>query len=292
MITNPMKEKIKALKGEYDQFRAGKESLLSMIDEVEIPESVYNSNAIENSTLTLKETEKILLDLELSRNAPLREVYEAKNLARVQEYICHNFQNKEINQELILLLHQMLMGGINDRIAGRFRKYGEYVQVGSHIAPPPEQVENLVFDLLNDYSSDMSPYFLEKIAKFHLEFETIHPFNDGNGRMGRVLLNYQLNRFGFPLVIIRNKGKEIYYSAFQEYNKTKKTKIMEIVLLLVLFESLHKRITYLKGEKIISLSNYCKIYHKSASATFNAARRQTIPAFREKNVWMIGEAYP
>ena len=69
----------------------------------------------------------------------------------------------------------------------------------------------------------------------------------------------------------------------------KKTKTMENVLILVLFESFHKRITYLKGEKVISLSTYCKIHHKSAPAVFNAARRQTIPAFREKNVWMIGE---
>ena len=59
--SQPIKRRIQALKREYDTLRPGKESLLSMIDEVEIPESVYNSNAIENSTLTLEETERILL---------------------------------------------------------------------------------------------------------------------------------------------------------------------------------------------------------------------------------------
>ena len=66
--TQPTKDRIQALKREYDTLRKGKESLLSMIDEVEMPENVYNSNAIENSTLTLKETEKILLEQALSRN--------------------------------------------------------------------------------------------------------------------------------------------------------------------------------------------------------------------------------
>ena len=62
-INNPTKRRIQELKAEYDSLRKGKESLLVLLDEAEIPEAVYNSNAIENSTLTLKETEKILLDI-------------------------------------------------------------------------------------------------------------------------------------------------------------------------------------------------------------------------------------
>src|SRR4030065_1787794 len=84
--TNSIKNNIKVLKTKYDQLRKGKESLLKIIDESELSESVFNSNAIENSTLTLKETERILLELEVSRNVSVREVFEAKNLARVLEY--------------------------------------------------------------------------------------------------------------------------------------------------------------------------------------------------------------
>ena len=86
-INNPTKKRIQELKAEYDSLRKGKESLLVIVDEAEIPEAVYNSNAIENSTLTLKETEKILLDMEVSRDVSVREVFEAKNLARVVGYI-------------------------------------------------------------------------------------------------------------------------------------------------------------------------------------------------------------
>ena len=175
------------MKTEYDTLRKGKESLLSMLDEAEAPESVYNSNAIENSTLTLKETEKILLEMEVSRDVSVREIFEAKNLARVISYTREKSQAEELSKELILLLHKMLIGNIDDSIAGRFRKLGEYVRVGTHIAPAPEHVERMIESILSEYGSNHDLYFLEKISKFHLEFETIHPFCDGNGRIGRVL---------------------------------------------------------------------------------------------------------
>ncbi len=296
--TKATRDRIQSLKTQYDSLRAGKESLLSMIDEAEIPENVYNSNAIENSTLTLKETEKILLEQELSREVSVREVFEAKNLARVIEYKRNNSQRLELSKENILLLHQMLIGGIDDSIAGRFREKGEYVRVGTHIAPAPEQVERMIEAILLEYSSDLQAYFLDKIAKFHLDFETIHPFCDGNGRIGRVLTNLQFLSFGFPRVIIRNKEKDIYYQSFRDYREGsgsasggKNTKTMEKILALALMESLNKRITYLKGEEVISLSEFIKNNSLSPSAVTNAAKKQTIPAFRERGRWKIGAEF-
>ena len=288
-VSNPIKNRIKTLKSEFDNLKKDKESLLIIIDEAEIPEVVYNSNAIENSTLTLKETEKILLDMKVSRNISVREVFEAKNLARVVEYIRNESQAQKINEEIILLLHQMLIGGMNDEIAGRFRVKGEYVRVGTHIAPAPEQVKQMIESTLTEYTSNLSAYFLDKIAKFHLDFETIHPFNDGNGRIGRALICFQLQQLGLPMIIIKNKEKRKYYDAFGDYRQKKNAKVMEKIIALALIESLHKRITYLKGEKIITVSEYAKKHRKVVSTLLNAARRQTIPAFREKGVWKIGE---
>ena len=289
--TKPIKNKLQDLRTEYDALKKGKESLLVMLDEVEVAEAVYNSNAIENSTLTLKETEKILLEMEVAREVSVREVFEAKNLARVVEYIRNKSQETEINKELILFLHQMLINGINDYIAGRFRKKGEYVRVGTHVAPAPEHVERMIEALLLEYTGDLSAFFIDKIAKFHLEFETIHPFNDGKGRIGRVLINYQLLRLGFPGIIIRDKEKKAYYRTFGEYREKKTAKKMEKIMAISLAESLHKRISYLKGEKIITLSDYVKQNNKSGPALANAARRQNIPAFREKGVWKISEGF-
>lgn len=287
-ITKPNRDRIQTLKREYDTLKRGKESLLILLDEAEIPESVYNSNAIENSTLTLKETEKILLDIAVSRDVSVREIFEAKNLARVVNYIRDQAQAKPVDEDLILLLHQMLIGGIQDEIAGRFRTKGEYVRVGTHIAPAPEHVQSLMATLLIEQGNATDTYFLDAIARFHLEFENIHPFCDGNGRIGRVLISYQLLRLGFPLIIIRDKEKDKYYQAFRDYRDREDTRTMEKVLAQGLTESLHKRITYLRGSQIIPLVEYAKRLGKSVSAVSNAARRQNIPAFREKGVWKIG----
>lgn len=284
-----MRDRIKLLKKSYDGLRVGKDALLEMIDEAEVAESVYNSNAIENSTLTLKETEKILLELEVSRDVSVLEVFEAKNLARVVEYVRGKAQSTELAKEVVLLLHKMLLGGINDRIAGRFRGPGEYVRVGTHIGAPPEHVERRMDAIFLAYTSDLDRYFIDKIALFHLDLETIHPFMDGNGRIGRAIINYQFNRLGFPNVIIRDKEKRKYYEAFGLYRDNKNTNPMERVLALALMESLHKRIAYLRGEIIIPFTEYAKKHGQSVHALLNAARRQTTPAFREKGVWKIGE---
>lgn len=289
-ISKNVQDRIKKLKKEYDSLKVKKESLLNIIFEAELPESVYNSNAIENSTLSISETEKILLDMEVSRNVSVREIFEAKNLATVFGYIKEKVKNNNINKELILLLHKMLISNINEDIAGRFRKQDEYVRVGTHIAPAPEHIESMMDSLLSDYSAYTEEYFIDRIAKFHLEFETIHPFCDGNGRIGRVLINYQLMQHGFPPIIIRDKEKSFYYKSFGEYRNSNKKNIsgLDKILSLALLESLHKRIAYLSGKKIVRVSDYAKNKKDSINAILNKAKRQTIPAFREKGIWKIG----
>jgi len=288
MATNKqVRDRLKLLKKEFDELRAGKDALLSVIDEAELPEAVYNSNAIENSTLTLSDTEKILLDAEASVDASPREIFEAKNLARVSEYMRMHVKTLSLDKETILILHKMLITGINDSIAGRFRTAYEYVRVGTHIAPAPEHIERMVESAFAEYASDHETYALDKVARFHLEFEHIHPFNDGNGRIGRVLMNWQLLQLGYPSLIIRDKEKHLYYASFPTYRDKKDAKPMEKVLTLALTESLHKRIAYLRGAEIVRLSDYAKKSGKTSAALTNAARRQNIPAFREKGVWKI-----
>lgn len=288
MINTATRQTITALKKEFETLKRGKASLLKLLDEAELPELVYNSNAIENSTLTLKETECILLEQEVMRQISVRELFEAKNLARITEYL-YSRPEIALNDETILLFHKMLIGGINDSIAGRFRNENEYVRVGTHIAPAPEHVGLLLDNLLVKYESDHEQYFLERITYYHLEFEHIHPFVDGNGRIGRVLINLQLAKLGFPPVTIRNKGKrDYYYPAFRGFQENGKTTILDRQLALALMESLHKRLAYLKGQEIVKLSEYAKSKNESINSLINAARRQTISAFREKGIWKIG----
>src|SRR5271168_4874429 len=131
-------KRINILRERYYKLATGKSALISLVDEAEIAEQVYNSNAIENSTLTLEETEKILLQIDLDRFITEREIFEAKNLARVVAYTDTRAKEQELTSEIILSLHKMLISNIRDDIAGRFRKDDEYVRVGTHIAPAPK----------------------------------------------------------------------------------------------------------------------------------------------------------
>ncbi len=285
MINDFYKSKISLLKRKYDKLKQNKEVLLDLIDENEIAEAVYNSNAIENSTLTLIQTEQILAELDTEKKLNLREVFEAKNLARVTKYL----KNKlSLNRESILLLHKMLIENINDKIAGRFRISGEFVKVGKHIAPAPEDVERLMDKNISDYKYNVSNYILEKIAKFHLEFENIHPFCDGNGRIGRVVVNLLLLEIGFPQIIIRDVDKKEYYASFKKYDLDESVDIFEKIVVLAVIESLNKRIAYLEGKKVISLSKYVLDNNLDKSNVYNKAKRQTIPAFRHNGKWCIG----
>src|SRR3989344_5287845 len=285
VIQQQIKDRLKELKESYNSLKVGKDGLLKLLEEAEVAESVYNSNAIENSTLTLAETERILMELEVARQISTREIFEAKNLARVAEYMREKSKNSDINKEIILFIHKMLITAIRDEIAGRFRATGEYVRVGTYVAPGPEHVEQMIETIIAEYNSDNESYFIEKIARFHLEFENTHPFNDGNGRIGRVLINWQLIRLGFPPIIIRNKEKSDYYDSFNVYRDKKNLKSMAKIIALGLVESFHKRLAYLEGVPIIRLSEFAKGHKKTPSSLANAARRQTIPAFREKGVW-------
>lgn len=280
--------KISVLRERYFRALTGKEPLIKMITEAEIPEQVYNSNAIENSTLTLEETEKILLQIELDRFVNEREIFEAKNLARVVSYIDTKAKEQELTREVILLLHKMLISNIRDDIAGRFRGGDERVRVGSHIAPHPREIVDRLDTMLADYHAANHENIIKRISGLHLAFEYTHPFIDGNGRIGRVINNYLLIREGFVPINIKFIDRKKYYDAFAEFQDKGTSVLMEEIVGKALTTSYHKRLTYLEGKKIISLRDYAKANKLSHSNLINKANRQTIEAFLEKGIWKIG----
>jgi len=280
--------KINSLRERYYKASVGKDALIKLIAEAEVAEQVYNSNAIENSTLTLEETEKILLQIDLDRYISEREIFEAKNLARVVSYIDIRAKEQELSLEVILSLHKMLISNIRDDIAGRFRKDSEFVRVGSHIAPNPKEVVDRLEKMLAEYNAASRENIIKRIAKLHLTIEYIHPFCDGNGRIGRVINNYALIREGFVPINIKFVDRKKYYEAFGEFDMKGDTSIMEEIVGRALTNSYHKRLAYLEGKKIITLAEYAKENKLSHSNLINKAARQTIEAFLEKNVWKIG----
>jgi len=282
--------KINSLRERYYKALTDKDSLIKLIAETEVAEQVYNSNAIENSTLTLEETEKILLQIDLDRFINEREIFEAKNLARVVLYINKKAKEQELTLEVILLLHKMLISNIRDDIAGRFRKGNEYVQVGGYIAPAPKKVMKGIEKMLLEYNTTSHENIIKRIACLHLAFEHTHPFVDGNGRIGRAINNYLLIREGFVPINIKFIDRKMYYNAFKEFDEKGATKIMEGIVGKALTNSYHKRLAYLEDTEIIKLAEYGKRNKISHSNLINKANRQTIEAFLEKGVWKIGIA--
>ena len=290
MINQRTKDRIEELHKEYLRLSKDNKKALIEIDLAEIPEMVYNSNAIENSTLTLEDTEKILLENVVPKNSDAREVYEAKNLARVMEILL-NESDKELSLQLILELHRVLLSNIKDDCAGRFRREGEWVRIANHVGANPAFVQTLMGELVEKFQNNKE-FFLDNIAYFHAEFETIHPFVDGNGRIGRGLINQQLLKLGFPPIIIQNKNKKTdYYSLFPEYSTNTRCDGFTELFALLLQESLNKRISILSSKKITSLSNWVKKNNIKPSIALNKAKRQTIPSFRLRGKWMISEDF-
>jgi len=261
--------KIKYLRERYYKASTGKESLITLISEAEVAEHVYNSNAIESSTITLEETEKILLQIDLDRYITEREIFETKNLARVVTYIDKKAKEQELNLDMILTLHKMLVSNIRDEIAGRFREKNEFVRVGTHIAPGPQEVVGLLLKMLVEFFASSHENIIKRLARLHLTFENIHPFIDGNGRIGRVINNYLLIREGFVPINIKFIDRKKYYQAFRDFDTKGVTTIMEEIIGKALTNSYYK----------LSYTNI-----------LNKANRQTIEAFMEKGVWKIGKA--
>jgi len=291
MINQVTRDRINGLSEEYRKLAVKHREAIKELTISELPEMVYNSNAIENSTLTLEDTEDILIRNQIHTDHEIREIYEAKNLASAIEYLMDN-PEKEISVELILKLHKTLLTNIRDEIAGRFRSGKEWVRVGTHIGANPEFVNGFMHDLVRDYSSDNGEYFLEKIAYFHAEFENIHPFGDGNGRIGRLLTNEQLDMLGLPPIIIPNKSKfDEYYPALDEYTKNNKADKLTKLFASLLIEALYRRIAKLTAKKIVPVADWAKNNSINLQSATNKAIRGTIPAFRVRGHWMIDANY-
>lgn len=292
MINQTTIDKIEKYQQFYEKIAVGKKDVLQKIAEAEIPEMVYNSNAIENSTLTLEDTERILSNDDIKKQLNMREVFEAKNLARITKMLMI-YPKETLSVQMILDYHKILLDNINNDWAGRFRAGREWVRVGNNLGANPDFVPSLIGDLVKSYNSNSRElYFLDNIAYFHAEFETIHPFCDGNGRIGRILINQQLLNLGFPPIIIPNKNKHSdYYPLFVKYSTTMKFNGFTEIFALLLLESYHKRIAYITAKRIILLSSWAKQNNIRANVAANKAKRQTIPAFKIRGKWMIAEDY-
>lgn len=182
-----------------------------------ITRSTYHSNAIEGSTLTYAETYAILYNdnsFKIEGKEP-REIYEAINHKKALELVFKNLQNNEKFDEIFIKkINETINKDIKDTKS--YRTVQVFIQGSEHIPPEPEKVPNLMMYYIYNYNHDEQDIF-GKIAKYHIEFESIHPFEDGNGRTGRLLINYELLKNNLPPVVI-SKDDRVKYFEFLRNN--------------------------------------------------------------------------
>lgn len=176
-----------------------------------ITRSTYHSNAIEGNTLTYAETYAILYNdnsFKIEGKEP-REIYEAINHKKALELVFHNLQNnEELDERFIKKLNETINRDIKDTEG--YRPVQVFIQGSEHIPPEPEKIPNLMMYYIYNYNHDEQDIFA-RIAKYHIEFEKIHPFEDGNGRTGRLLINYELLKNDLPPVVIAKEDRVQYF---------------------------------------------------------------------------------
>ena len=214
----PLLLKINALKNELDSKRPLTVGETQRLRDEFMIDFTYNSNAIEGNTLTLQETAMVLEGMTIDKK-PLKDHLEAVGHRDAFLYVEKIAKDTKITEAVIKDIHSLvLMHRAEDR--GVFRRIPVTI-MGAYTKPvQPYLIEPKLTALLTENETrkkKMHP--IERIARFHLEFEGIHPFIDGNGRCGRLLLNLDLIQNGYPAINVKFADRKKYYNAFDEYYK-------------------------------------------------------------------------
>ena len=183
-----------------------------------ITRSTYHSNAIEGSTLTYAETYAILYNdnsFKIVGKEP-RELYEAINHKKALELLFFHIQNNNVfDERFIKKLNEIINKDIKESTG--YRIVQVFIRGSEHIPPAPEKIPNLMNYFIYNYNNSEEEIFA-KIAKYHIDFEKIHPFEDGNGRTGRLLLNYELLKNNLPPVVISKEDRVKYFEFLRNNN--------------------------------------------------------------------------
>ncbi len=172
----------------------------------------YNTNAIEGSTITLEETRGIIHD-KISPTKPIRDVKESEMHSKI--FLEMLEKKQEMSNSLLLYWHKNIFQDSKSEIAGKFREY--LVRVGDHLAPDWQDVKKLMNSLISFINKNEERINVVELAAIaHYKFEKIHPFGDGNGRIGRLLMNQILWHNNYPMLVIEYKNRKSYYKALKK----------------------------------------------------------------------------
>lgn len=209
-------KKIDADKAALDAARPLPSHTVASLREKLVLEWTYHSNAIEGNTLTLRETKVVLEGITVGGKT-LREHFEAINHRDAILYVEEIVSKAEaLSEWQIRNIHGLVLKSINDREAGRYRRENVVIAGASTMPPDFLHLPAEMAALIDWYEKAGAMHPVERAAELHTRFVKIHPFVDGNGRTGRLLLNFELMKAGFPPAIIRKEDRLAYYDALDK----------------------------------------------------------------------------
>lgn len=208
--------KIDAMKAELDKRCPLTQGELQRLRDEFLVEYIYNSNAIEGNSLTLQETALVLEGITIGKK-PLKDHLEAVGHRDAFLYVQELVQNKvPFSEAIIKQIHTLvLMDRPEDR--GIYRRIPVRIMGAYHTPPDPALVPELMEKLVAEFMGSKNLHPIERAALFHLKFEGIHPFIDGNGRTARLILNLMLMQNGYPPINVKFADHKRYYEAFDAY---------------------------------------------------------------------------
>lgn len=231
LIDNKLLEEVDRLKSELDSKRPLPKATLKSLEESNLLDWTYNSNAIEGNTLTLRETKVVLEGITIggkSINEHLEAINHKEAILYLEELVKKDVQLKEYD---IKSIHNIILKGIDSENAGKYRNENVFIS-GATNRPcdyllVPEEMEKLIcrYEKWDKYHP------LIRAALIHSEFVFIHPFIDGNGRTARLLMNFEAMKNGYLPIIIKKEFRNEYYDALDEAQTTKNyTRFVKMII--------------------------------------------------------------
>lgn len=223
--------KIDEFKEEISLYKSQDKNLSSKLKDFYRVSSVYSTNAIEGNTLTESETKIIIENGITIGGKTVKEHLEAINSAKAYDFIHTLLNSGRITEDNILQIHKLVLSGINDENAGKYRQETVFIS-GTEYAPPSYKIiPELMKVFTEKLNKQENEHAIIKAADMHAEFESIHPFIDGNGRTGRFILSVELIKNGYPPFIVYPIKRLDYINSLRTYNiKNNITEIRNFVV--------------------------------------------------------------
>jgi len=210
-------KKLDALKNRLDAHRPLNQDIIKNLREDLILRWTYHSNAIEGNTLTLNETKVALEGITIGGKS-LREHFEAINHKEAILFVESLVQkDEELSEYSIKSLHALILKNIDDKNAGSYRNINVLISGATHRPPSNIEVASRMEAFINWYRAEAKKLHpIERACRVHVDFVGIHPFTDGNGRTSRLLMNFELMKWGFPPVVLKVENRLSYYDALDK----------------------------------------------------------------------------